>query len=55
MLQIFKEVVKCLLVKLTEDTPGGSDMLSPDLLLMFPGEDTGSQYKRQMLALSIKR
>lgn len=46
---------KGLTVKLIDDPPGGSEILSPDLLLMFPGEDIDSQYNLQMLAPSIKR
>lgn len=45
---------KGLTVKLTED-PLGNEILSPDVLLMFPGEDTDSQYELQKLPLTIKR
>ena len=58
LLQIFrgsKVSAKGLTVKLTEDPPGGSEMLSPDMPLMLPGEDIDSQCKLPMLALTIKR
>lgn len=50
-----KMSAKGLTLKLTEDPCGGSETLSPDQLLMFSGEDMDSQYKLQVLVLTIKR